>query len=50
MNALKPCSYCGNTSFAYVPNIAVEAGRATTILGMPARTGGHDWWLLNMVS
>jgi hypothetical protein len=50
MNTLKPCSYCGNTSFAYVPNIAVEAGHATTILGMPARTGGHDWWLLNMVS
>ena len=50
MNTLKPCSYCGNTSFTYVPDVSVEAGHATTVLGMAARTGAHDWWIFTMVS
>ncbi len=53
MNTLKPCSYCGNTSFTYAPNVAVEAGHMTTVLGMPAtiggKSGGH-WWTFTLVA
>jgi hypothetical protein len=48
MNTLKPCSYCGHTSFNYVPNVAMDYGHLTTVLGMPARQGDH-WWVVTLV-
>jgi hypothetical protein len=37
MNTLKPCSYCGNTTFNLLPNMALGAGYVTSMLGMRAR-------------
>lgn len=51
MNTLKPCSYCGNTSFTYVPNIALDAGHMTTVLGVSAKQqGSREWWTFTLVA
>jgi hypothetical protein len=32
----KPCAHCGNVHFHVLPGVQVEAGLATTVLGMSA--------------
>jgi len=51
MNTLKPCSYCGNTSFTYVPNVAMDSGHLTTVLGMRAKQHNtNEWWTFTLVA
>ena len=51
MNTLKPCSYCGNTTFHYLPEITVDAGYVTTVLGMRARLNvPNAWWSFTVVT
>ena len=53
MNNLRPCSYCGHTQFLYVPNMALDAGYMTTVLGMAAMKGGGaaaNRWIFTLVS
>ena len=50
MNTLKPCGYCGNTSFHYVPNVALDSGHLTTVLGMNAKAHHtNEWWVFTLV-
>jgi hypothetical protein len=53
MNNLRPCSYCGNTQFLYVPNMAIDPGFMTTVLGMTAMEtvkGPSHRWIFTLVS
>lgn len=51
MNTLKPCSYCGNTSFTYIPNVAIDAPHMTNVLGITSRVGSTaTWWAFNLVA
>jgi hypothetical protein len=51
MNTLKPCSYCGNKTFDYLPNMAVDAGFLTTMLGARVKQGGTgSWWEFTLVA
>jgi hypothetical protein len=50
MNTLKPCSYCGHTSFDYFPNVAMDFGFMSSLLGLRARQGSGKWWMLTIVA
>jgi hypothetical protein len=48
---LRPCVHCGATNFYLLPNIQVEYGTATTVLGMAAHrhAAGRYWWISAIV-
>jgi hypothetical protein len=50
MNTLKPCSYCGNSTFHYFPDLAFDVHYLSTVLGIPARKNAQGWWLHTIVA
>ena len=54
MNTLKPCSYCGNTSFNYLPNVTLDAGISGGLTAAGALLVKHNkvncWWTFTVVA
>lgn len=45
----KPCPHCGGSSFTVLPDIMLEAYKATTALGITVSSKIPGWWGLTLV-